>query len=138
VVAATEGSEIDETEIMNASGMASKSVIREFIQACVNHDKEVALKAFHEALRSRIDAKLFLEQVLHMMRMGLLLKISKQSLDYVSSHISKEDIAFLNKLIVEHAAEFNSKLFAGILDAYALIQHSPIPELGVEIAISNI
>lgn len=138
VIASTEGKEILEATILAACSMAPKSAVRHFIQAAVTHDKSAALAAFHQALEARIDPRLFLEQVLHMMRMGLLLKISKQSEAYITEHVSKDDHTFLTTLIAEHAAAFNSVLFTKFLDAYALAGQSPIPELVVEIAIDSL
>jgi DNA polymerase-3 subunit gamma/tau len=138
VISGIDDKEITEMAIMSGGGMASKSSVRDFILAFVTSDREAVLRAFHESLASRIDPETFIEQVLHMMRMGLLLKISKQSTAYVAGHISKEDMKFLEDIIAKHSEHFNSKLLAKLLDAYTHIEQSPIPELAIEMAISDI
>ncbi len=137
VIAATEGTEITEDIIVSSGGMPAKGSVRNFIAAFITGDKAAALGAFHEALDQRIETTTFLNQVLHLMRMGLLLKISAQSKEYVAAHVSKEDFVFLETIITKHAAQLNSKSLSILLHAYVLAQQSPIPELAIEMALDD-
>jgi hypothetical protein len=72
------------------------------------------------------------------MRMGLLLKISKQSREYVSARVTKEDLIFLERILETHAASFNSKMLVALLDAHVHAGQSPIPEIAIEMVVGDI
>jgi hypothetical protein len=75
---------------------------------------------------------------LHLVRLGLLLKISASSKELVSRHAGGEDVVFLEEMLTKHKKEFNSALLTSLLNAYAMMNSSPIPELPIEMAISEL
>ena len=125
-------------EIENILGAPKRVLVRDFVRAFVEKNKEKSLAAFQKAIESNGNPKVFLELVLHVMRMGLLLKISKNSKEFVSGHVGTEDLKFLEELIVSQPNSFNSKILLSLLTAYETMSRSPVPELGIEIAIDEI
>jgi DNA polymerase III subunit gamma/tau len=130
--------EINMNDVASVSVFPAQSLVRNFISNFVDAKKAEALEVFHQVLESHISPRVFMKHVLHVVRMGLLLKISKSNQGYVFAHISKADLDLIEDLVNNRKEKFNSKLLLSLLDAYEIMDNSPIPELAVEIAIDAI
>lgn len=138
VVSGIDGKEITEGDVERLLGTPKKSLIREFVEVFIKKDSKKSLDVFRRSRELGIDTKLFLKLVLHTIRLGLLLKISSTSKEFVSNHASREDVDFLINLVDRYKKEFNSKTLDALLKAYSTVAISPIPELPVEMAISEL
>ncbi len=138
VVSGIENNKILEDDVERLLGTPKKSLIREFVEVFIKKDSKKSLDVFRRSRELGIDTKLFLKLVLHMIRLGLLLKISSTSKEFVSNHASREDVDFLINLVDRYKKEFNSKTLDALLKAYSTVAISPIPELPVEMAISEL
>jgi DNA polymerase-3 subunit gamma/tau len=138
VLNVTEGKEIKESDIEQGTGIPSKKNIRDFVSAYVKKDTEKALKSFENSINDHLDTKNFLDMVLHIVRMALLLKISKNSTDFVRGQLSEEDFSFVESLLKNESENINSKTVLNLLEGYKIFSLSPVKELAVEILVSNL
>jgi len=132
------GKTITKEDIEASAGVPKRDTVRNFLQHFIEKNSEKALADFRESQKSNTEPKIFLKLVLHLARMALLLKISKDSKDFVSEKVSIEEMEYIEELVKESGNNLNSKTLLALLQAYELVGKSPIPELGVEIAVSEL
>ncbi len=138
VISSSTSKSISINDAQTILGVSSSQSVRDFTQYYISKDSAKALRSFQNALANGGDAKVFMKFVLHILRMALLLKVSKNEKEFVQGQLSIEDFKFVERLVAEHSTDIKSKALLALLTAYGQISASPIPELPVEIAIAEL
>jgi DNA polymerase III subunit gamma/tau len=138
VITSSSGKQITDEDVEKSVGVPRRAFIREFIEAFVTKDIPKALEVFHKVLNLQADPRIFLKLALHILRMSLLLKTSKNSKIFVEGQVSGEDFVFIQNLVEKYSKDINSKTLLALLKSYDILAISPIPEIAIELSILDL
>jgi DNA polymerase-3 subunit gamma/tau len=138
VISSSKNKKISQEEVELVTGAPRAELINSFISALDMKDAGAALKAIGQASEHNIDMAVFTKLILFKLRAILLLRYSPDSKKYIEGEFSEEDFKLLQSLADKKESNINSKTILEILKAQENSRYSPIPELPLEIAVTNL
>lgn len=138
VISSSKDKKISQEEVELVTGAPRASLINNVVGALDTKDVSAALAGVQTALGQNIDIQLFLKLVLYKLRAILLLRYSPDMAKTFEDEFSGEDYAFLKAIADKQNSHINSKVILELLKAQEQIKFSPIAELPIELALTNL
>lgn len=138
VISSSKDKKISQEEVELVTGAPRASLINNVVGALDTKDVSAALSGVQTALEQNIDMQLFLKLVLYKLRAVLLLRYSPDMTKTFEDEFSGEDYTFLKTIADKQNSHINSKVILELLKAQEQIKFSPIAELPIELALTNL
>ncbi len=134
VLSFTKDKKISLAEVELVTGAPRKSLILNFVRALADKDFDKALESLRAVEESGSDLKIFLKLALEQVRYALLLKVSPDTKDLLSSFLSPEELEELQGMIKEGSG-ISSNTLLELLNSYEVMGKSFEPALPIELAL---
>lgn len=121
-------------EIEKVLGAPSPQLVVDIIESIAKQNIESGLETIKKATENNVDMDVFLRMILNNLRFVLLLRFSKDMVDFVKDETSEKEFEKL-KEFAKTAKNINSKTLLKFLEAVSLQKISDVPELPIEIAV---
>ncbi len=138
VISSSQDKKISPEEVELVTGAPRGALINDFITALDEKNASNGLKALTAATGQNIDMGIFMKLALHKIRTILLLKYSSDMNAQLQTEYSTEDFAFLKNLAEKRETNITSKIIVELLKAQEQGRFSPIPELPLELVLTNL
>lgn len=138
VISSSKDKKISQEEVELVTGAPRASLIKNVIGALDTQDISAALSGVQTAMDQNIDIQLFMKLVLHKLRAILLLRYAPDMSKTLEDEFSAEDYSFLKIIADKKDSHINSKVILELLKAQEQIKFSPIAELPIELALTNL
>ena len=138
VISFSKDNKISLEEVEQVTGAPRGTLVNEFLESIVFSDLGKGFASIKKACQQNIDMKVYLKIVLYKLRTALLLRYAPEINKELEEKFSKEDIKFLEGLLMEKGDKISSKTLLILLDAYQNLHGAFIPELPLELALVKI
>ncbi len=138
VISSSKDKKISREEVELVTGAPRSELINTFISSLDLKDASAALKALNAAVQNNIDMAVFTKLVLFKLRAILLLRYSVDMKESIQTEFAEDDFKLIQDLAGKKESGINSKTILEILKAQENSRYSPIPELPLEIAVTNL
>ena len=125
-------------EVASIIGAAKGEVMRSLLDAINQKDKASALESVAQAVEDRVDMKLFMRLLLERVRAIMLLRNAPAKEDSILAPFSEADRDLIKTIAAEAASPINSHLLVKLLGAADQSARVVLPQLPLEIVISEI
>ena len=95
------------------------------------------MKAIQSAGEANADMKLFAKLILERMRFLFLLRLKAGIDDYIAKQVSEDDFKYLKDLAAKAGPDLTAETLIKFIEAYENSGRTSIPELALEIALSD-
>lgn len=134
IINSSEDKKISHQEVERVLGAPSPAIVIKLIESIAKQEIKEGIGAIKEAVDSNTDMNIFLKMILQNLRFVLLLRFSKEMIDFVKNETGEEEFEKLAEF-AKTAKNINSKTLLKFLEAVSLQKVSEIPELPIEIAL---
>jgi len=138
VISASKDKKISIEEVEKITGAPRAVLVHEYIRGLVEKDAEKGIEALKKATDSNVDMKVFFKLVLQRMRYLLLLRYAPKMQTRIKSNVSEEDFDFLLEIAENKKNVYNSETLLILLRAYDEMKVAFIPELPLELALTEV
>jgi DNA polymerase-3 subunit gamma/tau len=128
---------ITRAEVEKVTGAPKSELVRGILEAIVEKNLEKGLKAVQGAGEANADMKLFAKLILERLRFLFLLRLKAGMDSYIGNQVSEDDLKFLKDLAVKAGPDLTSDTLLRFIEAYENSNRTSIPELALEIALSD-
>lgn len=135
IISSSADKKISLSEVEEITGAPQNSLVNDVLSAFAEKDIDKGIGAVKKAADNNVDMKVFLNLMLHKMRMVLLLRFAKEQEESIKEEFSEEDFAFLKELSGKYGANLTSKTLKELLSAYDEMRFTSIPQLPIELAL---
>ncbi len=138
VISASADKKISLKEVERITGAPSGELVNQFILALAEKNIGIGLEKIKIALENNIDMQIFVKLILHKIRAILLLRFSQEAEKMFKEEFSEVDFKFLQKLSKKADSGINAGLIDELIDVFAQIKLSYIPQLPLELLLINL
>lgn len=135
VLTVSSGKKLTEEEVGLVVGAPSAQTVSEFLVGLAAKDISKAITTFHEALKSGVEAKIFVLLALSKVRSVLLLRFAPGMKKELALQYSEADMAVLEALAGKDGVAINSQLLSEMITALLETTRSPLPAVPLELAL---
>jgi len=135
VISSSADKKVSVEEVENITGAPKNSLVNDVLSAFVEKDVSRGVGAVRKAVENNVDMKVFLNLILHKMRVVLLLRFAKDMEKKMEEEFTEEDFALLKEFSGKKGANLTSQTLKELLYAYDEMRFSSIPELPLELAL---
>lgn len=137
VLSSTSDKKITRKEVEVVTGAPKAELVQDILSAVVEKNLEKGLKAVGKAGEANADMKLFAKLILERLRFLFLLRLKAGMDDYISKQVSEDDFKYLQDLASKAGPSLTSDTLVKFIEAYENSGRTSIPELALEIALSE-
>ena len=119
------------------TGAPKAQMVRDMLEAIVEKNTEKGLKAIQVASGANAEMKFFAKLILERLRFLFLLRLKAGMDEYIKSQISEDDFNFLKNLADKAGKDLTADTLLKFIDAYENSGRTSIPELALEIALTD-
>ncbi len=134
IIGASADKTITRAEAEAILGAPDEAIILSYVEGVATKDVEKALGAVRALLEKGVDIIKASELILERFRALLLLTISKESVAGFQSELGEHTFETLSRIVAAKPAAVSSTTLLTLLDAYARMKASPVPEVLLEVA----
>lgn len=140
VLTISEDKKLSEEEVARVVGAPSAQLVNEFLQALAGKNVAGAVEAFHRALASGSEPKVFILLAVTKVRAVLLLRFAPKMEKELVEQFGEDDLKLLKELALANppaggGIALNAALLAELLTALIETSRAPIPEIPLELAL---
>ncbi len=128
---------ITREEIEAVTGAPKAELVRNILESIVEKSLEKGIKAVQSAAQANADMKLFAKLILERLRFLFLLRLKAGMDEYIASQVSEDDFNYLKELAAKAGKDLTSDVLIKFIEAYENSGRTSIPELALEIALSE-
>ena len=128
---------ITQKEVEAVTGAPRSELVDAVVQGIATKDAHMALEAVQSAVAASTDIQVLMKLLLERVRTVLLLRVAPDMKDSLREQFSSEDFKKLSDLAKESDSAVTSKVLAALLKAYVETPRSYIPQLPLELALSD-
>ncbi len=137
VLSSTSDKKITREEVEVVTGAPKAELVKNILEAVVLKDLEKGMKAVGKAGDANNDMKLFAKLILERLRFLFLLRLKAGMDDYISHQVSEDDFAHLKDLASKAGPDLTAEILIKFIEAYENSGRTSIPELALELALSE-
>lgn len=138
ILSSSKGKEVSIEEVELVTGAPKGELVNELVRALDAKDLKAGLLSVSQAVEQNIDMKTFIKLLLHKVRAILLLRFAPEMGKEFEEQFVKEDFELLKKIAEDKETNIDERLLYELLGAYDAINHSYIPQLPVELALTRL
>lgn len=137
VLSSTKDKKITREEVEGVTGAPKAGLVKDILESIVLKNLEQGIKAVQSAAQANADMKLFAKLILERLRFLFLLRLKAGMENYISNQISEDDFEFLKSLALKAGPDLTSDTLVRFIEAYENSGRTSIPELALELALSD-
>ena len=134
VLTVSSDEKLTEAEVAKVVGAPPGAVVNDFLQALATKDIEAALAAFHSAISSGSEPKVFALLAIAKVRGVLLLRFAPKLKDELAEQFGEDDLGLL-QTIAKDGLSLNAAVLAELLTALIEMNRAPLPQIPMELAL---
>jgi len=138
VISSSADKKISLSEVEEITGAPKNKLVNDVLSAFAMKDINNGISAVKQAADSNVDMKVFLNLILHKIRMVLLLRFAKDQEASIKEEFNEEEFAFLKDLSGKSGANLTSQTLKELLYAYDEMRFASIPQLPLELALMKL
>ena len=137
VLSSTKDKRVTREEIEVVTGAPKSILIKNVLESVVERDLAKGLKAISQASAENVDMKLFAKLILERLRFIFLIRLKAGMEEHIAKQVSEDDLALLKDLASKAGKDLTSDVLVRFIEAYEGSGRTSIPELALEIALTN-
>ena len=137
VFSSTKEKAIHREELERVTGAPRSGLVRDVLASIVEHDIKKGMQAVASARESNADMKIFSRLILENLRYLFLLRLRAGLDEHILAETSEDDFNFIKGLAAKADKTLTAEILLKFIDAAESSGRSTIPELPLEIALSE-
>lgn len=129
---------LSEEEIEKVIGAPPGDTINKFLHSLATKDIAGAIGAFHRAIESGAEPKVFALLAIAKVRGVLLARFAPELKKELAEQFGEDDVAMLKDLAGKKGAAINSALLAELITALVEMNRAPLPQIPLELALYRV
>lgn len=138
VISTSADKKITAQEVEMITGAPRSGLIDAVITAIAESDLDVGLTTVGKAVEGGINMKMFAKLLLAKLRLILLVRFVPAMEKDIKEEVDEDDFVFIKKMSDPKYAAISPRTILALLDAYAKIDNSYIPQLPLELALVEV
>ncbi len=138
VISGAHGEDISVTVVEDVTGSPQLLHIQNFLLSLLEAESGPALKILSDIVTENRDIKIFTKRLLDELRLAMLLKYGPELRKEIEALADADRLKFFERLAVHSNSAKISAVLRELLDAYELIGSTYLPQLPLELAVTNI
>ena len=119
------------------TGAPKSELVRNILSSIVEKDLAKGMKAIELAGEANAEMKLFAKLILERLRFLFLLRLKAGMDEYIAEQVSEDDFKFLKNLADKAGPSLTADVLLRFITAYEDSGRTSIPELALELALSD-
>ncbi|MBX4199108.1 DNA polymerase III subunit gamma/tau [Candidatus Parcubacteria bacterium] len=137
IFSSSQEKQVSREEVERVTGAPRAGLVRDVLASIVEHDLKRGMQALAMARESNADMKIFARLILENLRYLFLIRLKAGLDDYILGETSEDDFNFMKDLAGKADKSLTADILLKFIDAAEASGRSTIPELPLEIALSE-
>ena len=137
VISYSKDKKITQKEVEAVTGAPRSELVQALVESIAKKDLAKGLQALQEAVQNNVDMLTLQKLLLERVRTVLLLRVAPTMKKELEQQFNADDFAHLLEVAKESDSGLTSKVLVALLDAYAQTPRSYIPQLPLELALTQ-
>ena len=135
VLTVSEGKKVSASSALEITGAPDRKLVRDYTRAFLGGDHALGLSAIDAAREHSVDMRIFARLVMRDLRMAMLIAFAPEMKRAIAEDIGKEELDHVTSLAAHERARRLPDLLRALIEAYAQMRYSTVPELPLELAL---
>ena len=135
VLTVSQGKKVSADSALEITGAPNRKLVRDYTMAILGKDRALGLSAISTARAGSVDMRIFARLIMRDLRMAMLIAVAPEMKKTIAEDVGKEEFDYVTSLAGHERARHLPEVLGALIDAYAHMRYSAVPELPLELAL---
>lgn len=135
VLTVSEGKKVSADSALEITGAPDRKLVRDYTMAILGRDRAAGLSAIDAARAGSVDMRIFARLAMRDLRMAMLVAFAPEMKKAIAEDVGKDEFDHVASLAAHERARNLPDVLRALIEAYAQMRYSAVPELPLELAL---